>query len=61
MAEPDADRSDVDGALVDAFSLVVAGSDGTVLAQLVDAALNGVAFLIGIAVKDRAVRLWSRG
>jgi hypothetical protein len=35
-------------ALVDAFSLVVTGGHGTELTELVEAAFDGVAFLVGL-------------
>lgn len=51
VAQPDPDRGDIHGALIDAFSLAVAGGDGAELAELVETALYGVAFLVGSAVE----------
>src|SRR5262249_62016686 len=51
VAQPDADRSDVNRALVDGPSLVVAGGHGPVLAELTDATLDGVAFLVALGVE----------
>jgi transposase len=56
VAEPDTDRGDVDGALVDAFALVVTGGDGAELAELVEAAFHGVALLVGFAVGGAHLR-----
>src|ERR1039458_165076 len=52
MAQPDADRGDVDGSLVDALALVVAGGHGPELFQLAEAALDGVALLVPAGVED---------
>jgi hypothetical protein len=41
VAEPDADRGDVDGALVNPLALVIAGSDGAELLELAEAAFKG--------------------
>lgn len=51
VTEPDADRGDVNGALVDAFSLVVAGGHSAELTELVDAAFDDVSFLVAFGVK----------
>jgi hypothetical protein len=51
VAEPDPDRGDVDGALVDTFSLVVSGGDGAEGFELVEAAFHGVAVLVPLGVE----------
>ena len=38
--EPDPDRGDVDGALVDLFALVITGSDGAEPLELAEAAFD---------------------
>lgn len=48
---PYPDRSDVDGASVDGLSLVVACGYGAVLAELVDAAFDGITVLVDLAVE----------
>jgi hypothetical protein len=40
VPEPDPDRGDVDGALVDLFALVITGGDGTELLELAEAAFK---------------------
>src|ERR1022692_3982497 len=47
MAEPDPDRRDVDGSAPDEVAFVIPGSNGPVLAELAEGALDGVALLIG--------------
>ena len=51
MAEPDPDRGHVDGSPPNVVAFVVPGSDGAVLAELAEGALNGVALLIGGGVE----------
>src|SRR6266700_1546780 len=46
VAEPDPDRSGVDGAAIDEVALVVPGGDGAVLAEPAEGALDGVALLV---------------
>ena len=53
VAWPDADRGDVDGALVDALAFVVTGGDGAELLELAEAAFDGVAFLVPASVECR--------
>jgi hypothetical protein len=55
VAELDLDGGDVDGAVVDEGSLVVAGCDRPELLELADAAFDDVAVLVGLGVeRDRA-------
>src|SRR5436309_5143185 len=42
VADPDPDRGNVHGALVDELSLVIAGGDGAELLELTEAALDGL-------------------
>ncbi|GAA3263587.1 hypothetical protein GCM10020216_106500 [Nonomuraea helvata] len=51
VTEPDADRGDVENALVNALALVEAGGHGATLAEIVDAALDGVALLVAVSVE----------
>ena len=53
VSQPDPDRGDVDGALVDVFAFVVAGGYGAGAAQLVDRPLDDVALLVGLGVEGR--------
>jgi hypothetical protein len=50
--EPSADGGDVEGGLVADGEFVVAGGDGAVALELVDAALDGVPLLVGLPVED---------
>ena len=47
MAEPDSDRGHVDGSAPDEVAFVVPGSDGAVLAEVAEGALDGVALPVG--------------
>src|SRR6187549_4172159 len=51
VAEPDPDRGDVDGAVVDELALVGAHRDGAERLEAVVRALGGVALLVGLGVE----------
>jgi hypothetical protein len=51
VAEPDFDGCDVDGSLVDGLAFVEACGHSAELAEFVDAALDGVAFLVAFGVE----------
>src|SRR4051794_3994138 len=51
MPEPDLDRGDVDGALEDELAFVGAHRDCPEVLELVDRPFDGVALLVGLAVK----------
>jgi len=53
VSEPDPDRGDVEGALVDVLAFVVAGGHGPGDPQLVDRPLDDVAPLVGLGVEGR--------
>src|SRR3954452_24714142 len=53
MPEPDLDRGDVDGALEDELAFVGAHRDCPEVLELVDRPFDGVALLVGRAVKHR--------
>src|SRR3954469_4936268 len=62
VAEPDPDRGDIDGAVVDELTLVGAHRDGTERLEPVVRALGGVALLVDLGIErgrppaDRALR-----
>src|SRR6188472_2080177 len=57
VAEPDPDRGDIDGAVVDELALVGAHGDGAERLEPVVRALGGVALLVGLGVeRGRAAR-----
>src|SRR6188472_4350218 len=62
VAEPDPDRGDIDGAVVDELALVGAHGDGAERLEPVVRTLGGVALLVGLGVErgrppaDRALR-----
>jgi hypothetical protein len=47
VSEPDPDRGDIDGSAPDEVAFVIPGGDGTVLAELAEGTLDGVALLVG--------------
>lgn len=51
IAEPDLDRGDVDGALVDELAFVGAGGHGAELLELVECAFGGVAGFVFLGVE----------
>src|SRR5690349_19089354 len=51
MAEPDSDRGHIDGSAPDEVAFVVPGSDGAVLAEVAEGALDGVALPVGGGVE----------
>jgi len=53
VAEPDADRGDVDGAAPNKVAFVELGGDGPVLAELADGPFDGVALLVDGRVEGR--------
>ena len=51
VAEPDSDRGDVDGAVEDVLAFVVAGGHRAELCELVDTALDDIAYLVRLGVE----------
>ena len=52
ISQPDPDRRQIDGALVDELAFVIAGRDSAELPELAEAALDSVALFVTCPVKS---------